>query len=195
MPFSRVQLIVPRSESWAFCYSSTTAATTEQRHDPNDARAAQPASETSFQDVGVTTTNPPNYNTSLSKDRVLEEIQRLKQELNQLKHSIYLSSSNNPPEASSQISRLPPTSSTTTNQTATISAPAHLPRCWLPCCNGRTFSNQSNLARHQREKRGEGAKMKCSFCGVGFSRNSARDKHEAERRCRNGSANNDIEDR
>ncbi|THW94700.1 hypothetical protein D6D15_01877, partial [Aureobasidium pullulans] len=184
-----------RSESWAFFCSSTTAIGTKQPHHPDATRATRPANETSSQDIEVATTNPPNYHTSLSKDRVLEEIQRLQQELNQLKHSIYLSSSNNPPEASSQISRLPPTSSTTTNQTATISAPAHLPRCWLLCCNGRTFSNQSNLARHQREKRGEGGKMKCSFCGVGFSRSSARDKHEAERRCRNGSANNDIEGR
>ena len=88
MPFSRVQLIVPRSESWAFFCTSTTATGTKQRHDPNDSRAARPANETSFQDVGVTTTNPPNYHTSLSKDRVLEEIQRLQQELNQLKHSM-----------------------------------------------------------------------------------------------------------
>ncbi|THZ60481.1 hypothetical protein D6C85_09768, partial [Aureobasidium pullulans] len=185
----------PRSELWAFFYPSTTAARTEQRHYPNDTRATRSANETSSQDIEVATTNPPNYHTSLSKDRVLEEIQRLQQELNQLKHSIYLSSSNNPPEASSQISQLPPTSSTPTDSTATIPAPAHLPRCWLPCCNGRIFSNQSNLARHQREKRGEGAKLKCSSCGVGFSRGSARDKHEAERRCRNVSANNDIEDR
>ncbi|THZ17580.1 hypothetical protein D6C91_05854 [Aureobasidium pullulans] len=195
MPFSRVQLTVPRSESWAFFCTSTTATGTKQRHDPNDSRATRPANETSFQDVEATTTNPPNHHTALSENRMLEEIQRLQQELNQLKRSIYLSSSNNPPEASSQISRLPPTSSPPTDQIVTISIPAHLSRCWLPCCNGRTFSNQSNLARHQREKRGGGAKLKCSFCGVGFSRSSARDKHEAERRCRNGSANNDIEDR
>ncbi|THY00812.1 hypothetical protein D6D03_06262, partial [Aureobasidium pullulans] len=185
----------PRSESWAFFYSSTTAARTEQRHDPNDARAARPANEPSSHDAGLTRVTRSEISTAPSDHIVLGEIQRLQEKLNQLKLSIYLSSSNNPPEASSQISQLPPTSSSPTDQTATISAPAHLPRCWLPCCNGRTFSNQSNLARHQREKRGEGAKMKCSFCGVGFSRSSARDKHEAERRCRNGSANNDIEGR
>ncbi|THZ85802.1 hypothetical protein D6C84_03037, partial [Aureobasidium pullulans] len=188
----------PRSESWAFFHSSTTAATTEQRHDPNDARAARPANETSFQDVGVTTTNPPNHHTALSDNRVLREIQRLQEKLNQLKHSMNASPSNSPPELpepSSQIPQPHPVSSTPTDSTATIATPAHLPRCWLPCCNGRTFSNQSNLARHQREKRGGGAKSKCSFCGVGFSRSSARDKHEAERRCRNGSANNDIEGR
>ncbi|THX02710.1 hypothetical protein D6D13_08121 [Aureobasidium pullulans] len=195
MPFSRVQLIVPRSESWAFFCTSTTATGTKQLHYPNDARAARPANETSFQDVEVTTTNPPNHHTALSENLVLEEIQRLQEKLTQLKYSIPSNTQLETSKPSSQILQAPPTSSTTTNQTATISAPAHLPRCWLPCCNGRTFSNQSNLARHQREKRGQGAKMKCSFCGVGFSRSSAKDKHEAERRCRNGSVNNDIEDR
>ncbi|KEQ59429.1 uncharacterized protein M437DRAFT_57078, partial [Aureobasidium melanogenum CBS 110374] len=64
-------------------------------------------------------------------------------------------------------------------------------RCWDSCCNGRTFSNNSNLARHQREKRGGSTKLKCSICGTGFSRSSARNAHEAEKRCRNagGSVN------
>lgn len=88
MPFSRVQLIVPRSESWAFFCTSTTATGTKQRHDPNDSRATRPANEISFQDVEIITTNPPNHHTALSDNRVLEEIQRLQQELNQLKHSM-----------------------------------------------------------------------------------------------------------
>ncbi|THX44429.1 hypothetical protein D6D11_07875 [Aureobasidium pullulans] len=194
MPFLRVQLIVPRSESWAFFHSSTTAAGTKQLHYRADTRASRPANETSFQDVEVATTNPPNHHTALSENRVLEEIQRLQEKLNQLKHSI---TSNTPPELSELSFQIPqphPVSSTPTDSTATIATPAHLPRCWLPCCNGRTFSTQSNLARHQREKRGEGAKMKCSFCGVGFSRGSARDKHEAERRCRDNTGVNNEKD-
>ncbi|KAK6814544.1 hypothetical protein RU639_009443 [Aspergillus parasiticus] len=57
-------------------------------------------------------------------------------------------------------------------------------RCWESCCNGRAFSNRSNLTRHQRERRGESAKLRCSFCDAVFSRRAARDTHEAARRCR-----------
>lgn len=56
-------------------------------------------------------------------------------------------------------------------------------RCWDPCCKGRKFSNNSNLVRHQRERRGLAAKLRCSFCDALFSRSSARNAHEAERRC------------
>ncbi|OJD22470.1 hypothetical protein ACJ73_06180 [Blastomyces percursus] len=57
-------------------------------------------------------------------------------------------------------------------------------RCWEPCCNGRQFSNKSNFIRHQRERRGELPKLRCSFCDATFSRSSARNAHEASRRCR-----------
>ncbi|KKZ64715.1 hypothetical protein EMCG_09387 [[Emmonsia] crescens] len=56
--------------------------------------------------------------------------------------------------------------------------------CREPCCNGRQFSNKSNFIRHQRERRGELPKLRCSFCNAVFSRSSARNAHEATRRCR-----------
>jgi hypothetical protein len=72
----------------------------------------------------------------------------------------------------------PPTNVTDPN-------PSELHRCWDSCCNGRTFSTKSNFTRHQRERLKGRAELKCSFCGVGFTRATARHAHEAERRCRN----------
>lgn len=79
---------MPRSESWAFFYSSTTAARTEQRHDPNDARAARPANEPSSHDAGLTRVTQSEISTAPSDHIVLGEIQRLQEKLNQLKHAM-----------------------------------------------------------------------------------------------------------
>lgn len=56
-------------------------------------------------------------------------------------------------------------------------------RCWEPCCDGRKFSNKSNIIRHQRERSGELGKFRCSFCNACFSRSSSRNAHEARRCC------------
>ncbi|KAI5247039.1 hypothetical protein E4T42_06163 [Aureobasidium subglaciale] len=147
---------------------------------------------------------------SVSQATILAEIQRLQEELAEIKRSRYQNSS--PPSkaingSSSEISlevtrtlqtpqHIPITTPAAaaadqcanmplTNNSRPLSNDRELPRCWNSCCNGRTFSTQSNLVRHQREKRGVGTDLKCSFCGVGFSRSGARKAHEAERRCRN----------
>jgi hypothetical protein len=80
-----------------------------------------------------------------------------------------------------------PSNPQTNISTPTTSEPL---RCWDSCCNGRTFSNKSNFTRHQREKRNGRAELKCCFCGVGFTRATAKQAHEAERRCRNSGGNN-----
>ncbi|KAI5271214.1 hypothetical protein E4T47_05457 [Aureobasidium subglaciale] len=135
---------------------------------------------------------------------ILAEIQRLQQELAEIKRSrlsMYADAKGSPSETASEMTHtlqtpqhIPTTTPAAADQCANI-APTdnqrplsngrELPRCWNSCCNGRTFSTQSNLVRHQREKRGVGTDLKCSFCGVEFSRSSARKTHEAERRCRN----------
>ncbi|PGH13474.1 hypothetical protein AJ79_03604 [Helicocarpus griseus UAMH5409] len=56
--------------------------------------------------------------------------------------------------------------------------------CWDSCCNGRKFSNKSNMVRHRRERSGHLAKFRCSFCNAYFSRRSVRNAHEANRICR-----------
>ncbi|KAI9925909.1 hypothetical protein ASPWEDRAFT_173999 [Aspergillus wentii DTO 134E9] len=61
-------------------------------------------------------------------------------------------------------------------------------RCWESCCRGRRFSNRSNLVRHQRERFGEKAKLRCIYCNARFSRSSARNAHQARRNC--GDRNN-----
>jgi len=90
----------------------------------------------------------------------------------------------NPPPSSRPAPPPPPTNNSDLNS-------SELYRCWDSCCNGRTFSSKSNFARHQREKRRgrDAADLKCSFCGVGFTRATARHAHETERRCRNSGGN------
>ncbi|KEQ99973.1 hypothetical protein AUEXF2481DRAFT_206752 [Aureobasidium subglaciale EXF-2481] len=134
---------------------------------------------------------------SVSQATILAEIQRLQEELAGIKRSssskisLEVTRTLQTPQhipittpaaaaAADQCANMP-----LTNNSRPLSNDRELPHCWNSCCNGRTFSTQSNLVRHQREKRGVGTDLKCSFCGVGFSRSGARKAHEAERRCRN----------
>ncbi|KAF1348449.1 hypothetical protein BDV97DRAFT_353612 [Delphinella strobiligena] len=160
--------------------------------------------------LNATTRSSPRSRSSnsptLSDHTILAEIQKLRQEINEMKRSHSSISPPEPPEVarisnqvstSSDVVILPndAPSTSTRGPRNNISNSANLPRCLDPCCNGRTFSNQSNLARHQREKRGEAAKLRCSFCDAVFSRSSARNTHEAEKRCRNNNNNsNDDHD-
>lgn len=123
--------------------------------------------------------------TSPSSDLVAE-LRRLREDLQRLQFAgvqdqsidVALSTSD-PPNLSSPASQ-------TDTATRANQAPPRSDSlcCWEPCCNGRAFSNRSNLVRHQRERRGESAKLRCSFCDAVFSRRAARDMHEAARRCR-----------
>nr|POE54278.1 hypothetical protein CFP56_77802 [Quercus suber] len=56
--------------------------------------------------------------------------------------------------------------------------------CWLHGCNGRTFTNFSNYRRHCKERSDEYAKPVCPRCGREFLRETARDSHYQQRRCR-----------
>lgn len=49
--------------------------------------------------------------------------------------------------------------------------------CWENECGGQTFSNFSNLLRHQREQHGESLKVPCPVCGAKFTRTTARNTH------------------
>jgi hypothetical protein len=57
------------------------------------------------------------------------------------------------------------------------------PRCWEHGCKGRQFSSYSNLSRHQREKSGLTVKASCPWCGITFTRTTARDKHMLDGIC------------
>ncbi|PKX97284.1 uncharacterized protein P174DRAFT_106517 [Aspergillus novofumigatus IBT 16806] len=121
--------------------------------------------------------------TTLSKTELISELRRLRQDLQELQ-----SASN--PNKNPQISDRPEPSTSATQPDNSVphrdpaSEKPETLRCWESCCNGRLFSNRSNLIRHQRERRGESAKMRCSFCDAVFLRSSARNAHEASRRCR-----------
>lgn len=55
--------------------------------------------------------------------------------------------------------------------------------CWIDGCAGKTFSNFSNLLRHQREQHGKSDKVSCALCGSEFTRTSARNIHQRRRVC------------
>ncbi|GFF46779.1 hypothetical protein IFM61606_02649 [Aspergillus udagawae] len=120
---------------------------------------------------------------TISKTELVSELQRLRQELQELQSASH-------PNQNSKISDQPEPFSSTTQPDNSLpprepgSERSETLRCWEPCCNGRLFSNRSNLIRHQRERRGESAKLRCSFCDAVFLRSSARNAHEAARRCR-----------
>ncbi|KAH7012029.1 uncharacterized protein B0I36DRAFT_278974 [Microdochium trichocladiopsis] len=50
-------------------------------------------------------------------------------------------------------------------------------RCRDHGCNGKRFSTNSNLRRHQREKSGMNTKVACLQCGKEFTRSTALRKH------------------
>ncbi|KAK2879352.1 hypothetical protein FQN49_000962 [Arthroderma sp. PD_2] len=127
---------------------------------------------------------------------MVKELQRLRQDLHQLQfpnsESGHNESSHVRPGADTMSnSSLKVAGSRFDSNTASadsIQRPQHTNngrfQCWEACCNGRHFSNKSNFIRHQRERRGESCKLRCSFCDAVFSRSSARNAHEASRRCR-----------
>ena len=54
-------------------------------------------------------------------------------------------------------------------------------QCWDHRCNGRTFANRSNLARHRKERKL--SKWVCGKCGVSYTRRSAYKAHTLQDRC------------
>lgn len=55
--------------------------------------------------------------------------------------------------------------------------------CWLHGCNGRVFASLSNYRRHCRERTNLADRPTCSICRRTFTRKSARDQHQHQRRC------------
>ncbi|KAM5470514.1 hypothetical protein MferCBS49748_002330 [Microsporum ferrugineum] len=123
---------------------------------------------------------------------MVKELQKLRQDLHQLQFPSSSGSEHN--EAShvrssaGSLGNPSPNGGARTPGDAPQQRPAQASngrfQCWDSCCNGRQFSNKSNFIRHQRERRGESYKLRCSFCDAVFSRSSARNAHEASRRCR-----------
>ncbi|KAL2844752.1 hypothetical protein BJY01DRAFT_185870 [Aspergillus pseudoustus] len=148
-----------------------------------------PLNRTNHSSIG-SGTGADRSSTTPSNAQLLSELRRLRQDLQELQ-----SARNNP---SPNLNRIPQTSDRTppfdgTPSTQADNPPTHqdlgpqkseIYRCWESCCKGRIFSNRSNLIRHQRERKGESAKLRCSFCDAVFLRSSARNAHEAARRCR-----------
>ncbi|KAB8251108.1 hypothetical protein BDV35DRAFT_340061 [Aspergillus flavus] len=128
----------------------------------------------------------PNHQAENSNSELITELRRLREDLKCLQFTgsqedtpdVVLSTSNRSDLGSPALQT---TAAVHTNQG---SQKEDTLRCWESCCNGRAFSNRSNLTRHQRERRGQSAKLRCSFCDAVFSRRAARDTHEAARRCR-----------
>ncbi|EME41513.1 hypothetical protein DOTSEDRAFT_73808 [Dothistroma septosporum NZE10] len=56
-------------------------------------------------------------------------------------------------------------------------------RCWEHDCNGKVFSNRSNLLRHHIEKGRARPNFRCPMCGAFFSRTTARNQHVAKKSC------------
>ncbi|KAH0194545.1 hypothetical protein KCV03_g254, partial [Aureobasidium melanogenum] len=185
-------------ESWAF-FRDNASTPSAKRHNLSP-DTFDPGTE--IQDTPAIQVVRPHLTEQreTSNAAILAEIRQLQQGLDEIRRPQYPYSSlhskqvcyanslprqpENIPERPAQDSQQPSASSDRQINSNDRSA-AELPRCWDPCCHGRTFSNNSNLARHQREKRGGSAKLKCSMCGTEFSRSSARNAHEAEKRCRN----------
>ncbi|QDS71337.1 hypothetical protein FKW77_002180 [Venturia effusa] len=56
--------------------------------------------------------------------------------------------------------------------------------CWDHGCQGRKFSTFSNFLRHQREKNGDLAKVRCERCGTEFTRTTAKKSHMRHNKCK-----------
>ncbi|KAB8077949.1 hypothetical protein BDV29DRAFT_167401 [Aspergillus leporis] len=142
-------------------------------------------SDSSIRLSGKPTTNTDQHASSSSNELVLE-LRRLREHLQRLQLTGAL---DGPPDAlhsmSDRLDLVSADSPTgTTARANSVPRKSDTLRCLESCCNGRAFSSRSNLIRHQRERRGESAKLRCSFCDAVFSRRTARDAHEAARRCR-----------
>ncbi|KAE8375462.1 hypothetical protein BDV26DRAFT_267856 [Aspergillus bertholletiae] len=130
--------------------------------------------------TGARTIIPDQSTTTTSKTELVSELRRLRQYLQELQSD---SNPNQVPQMSDRPN-LGPSTTQADNSESPNSPKLETFRCWEPCCKGRVFSNRSNLIRHQRERKGESAKLRCSFCDAVFLRSSARNAHEAARRCR-----------
>ncbi|PLB33158.1 uncharacterized protein BDW47DRAFT_114517 [Aspergillus candidus] len=127
--------------------------------------------------IGMTSPDQSAASSTISKTQLVSELRRLQQVLQELQSPSDPNQDSQPIDPTTQ----PDNSASLREPGSDKSEPC---RCWKPCCNGRLFSNRSNLIRHQRERRGESAKLRCSFCDAVFLRSSARNAHEAARRCR-----------
>ncbi|KAF7585891.1 hypothetical protein BBP40_009929 [Aspergillus hancockii] len=132
--------------------------------------------------------NPPtntDQQAASSSSELVAELRRLREDLERLQST---EASEGPPDAlhsmSDRLDLIASDSQTNNVARNSVTQQSDALRCWESCCNGRAFSNRSNLIRHQRERRGASAKLRCSFCDAVFSRRGARDAHEAARRCR-----------
>ncbi|KAE8139792.1 hypothetical protein BDV38DRAFT_280709 [Aspergillus pseudotamarii] len=127
-----------------------------------------------------------NHEAESSNSELVTELRRLREDLQRLQ---FTGSQEDAPDVVPSMSNRSGSESAASQTTIAVrtnqaSQKSDTLRCWESCCNGRVFSNRSNLIRHQRERRGESAKLRCSFCDAVFSRRAARDTHEAARRCR-----------
>lgn len=148
------------------------------------------SSSHSFSPIPTPASICSEQSTSIPNKELFVELRRLRHDLQQLQHNNGVVEE--PREAMTQMSaRLDQITSVLRSDPSgrpTLKENPSQPesfRCLESCCKGRLFSNKSNLIRHQRERRGETAKLRCSFCDAVFSRSSARNAHEAARRCRN----------
>ncbi|KAE8340639.1 hypothetical protein BDV24DRAFT_61088 [Aspergillus arachidicola] len=128
----------------------------------------------------------PNHQAENSNSELVTELRRLREDLQRLQFTGSQEDALDVVPSTSNLSDFgsPASQTTAAVHTNQGSQKEDILRCWESCCNGRAFSNRSNLTRHQRERRGESAKLRCSFCDAVFSRRAARDTHEASRRCR-----------
>lgn len=56
-------------------------------------------------------------------------------------------------------------------------------RCFDHGCDGRRFSSVGNLVRHRKEKDGLSRKFHCTWCGMSFTRSTARKQHQDLSKC------------
>lgn len=179
-------------ESWALFHSDMTAPGKAYHSSAGFLDDLPPSEPAAAMSISTATARSRLHSRSIESLTILDyttlaEIQRLQGELNELKRAPSLSPEPLEVAQPSQQASAPSSMRNSTHDAANSSS--NLPRCWGRCCNGRAFSTPSNLARHQREKRGEAAKLRCSFCNATFSRSSARNAHETEKRCRNDNIN------
>ncbi|ETN39683.1 uncharacterized protein HMPREF1541_05909 [Cyphellophora europaea CBS 101466] len=90
------------------------------------------------------------------------------------------------PSIPTTIASFPPVQNALESSTdeVEIMSPRPKPQCWDHGCNGRQFSTFSNLLRHQREKSGSAMKAMCPYCGIEFTRTTARNGHMYGGKCK-----------
>ncbi|PKY01215.1 hypothetical protein P168DRAFT_60114 [Aspergillus campestris IBT 28561] len=135
-----------------------------------------PSSSTANLSSGTELPGQSAASRTVSKTELVSELRRLRQDLQDLQSTSHPNQDPHTTFSSTQPDNSLP------REPGTEKLEPY--RCWESCCNGRVFSTRSNLIRHQRERKGESAKLRCSFCGAVFLRSSARNAHESARRCR-----------